>query len=126
MASDDEDMGGRVSGEDVALPKATVNKFANELASTLGVRLALESRELLVQVCTEFVQLLSSEANEVCEKDSKKTITAEHVLRALQSLGLDSTYCISKEVFRMLFCCCFVSSFSTILTNFGRACHCLC
>mmetsp|Transcript_10051 Transcript_10051/g.26855 ORF Transcript_10051/g.26855 Transcript_10051/m.26855 type:complete len:163 (-) Transcript_10051:2171-2659(-) len=93
MASDDEDVGERVSGgDDVALPKATVNKFANELASSLGVRLALESRELLVQVCTEFVQLLSSEANDVCEKDSKKTITAEHVLRALQTLGLDKYY----------------------------------
>jgi len=98
MASDDEDVGGRMgSGDDVMLPKATVNKFINELASTLDVRLALESRELLVQVCTEFVQLLSSEANDVCERDQKKTITGEHVLRALTELGLDSESCSSSE-----------------------------
>lgn len=32
--------------------------------------------------------MLSSEANEICAKDSKKTITAEHVLKALENLGL--------------------------------------
>lgn len=35
------------------------------------------------------MQLLSSEANDICEKDNKKTITPEHVLRALTQLGLD-------------------------------------
>jgi len=39
-------------------------------------------------VVAEFVQLLSSGANEVCEKESKKTITPEHVLKALMELGL--------------------------------------
>lgn len=75
--------------EDVALPKATVNKFANEIAQSLDVRLTADTRDLIANCCTEFVQLLSSEANEICEKDSKKTITPEHVLRALAQLGLD-------------------------------------
>mmetsp|Transcript_24287 Transcript_24287/g.95582 ORF Transcript_24287/g.95582 Transcript_24287/m.95582 type:complete len:133 (+) Transcript_24287:382-780(+) len=48
----------------------------------------MEARELLAECCTEFVQLLSSGANEVCEKESKKTITPEHVLKALMELGL--------------------------------------
>lgn len=71
------------------MPKATVNKFANEIASSLDVRLTAETRELIAQCCSEFVQLLSSEANEICESDSKKTITPEHVLRALTQLGLE-------------------------------------
>ena len=54
------------------------------------MRLSAETREFLAQCCTEFVQLLSSESNEVCEKEQKKTITAEHVLRALRELGFDS------------------------------------
>lgn len=74
--------------EDVALPKATVNKFANEIASSLDVRLTADTRELIADCCSEFVQLLSSEANDICEKDNKKTITPEHVLRALEQLGL--------------------------------------
>lgn len=76
--------------EDVALPKATVNKFANDIASGLDVRLTGDTRELIAECCTEFVQLLSSEANDICEKDKKKTITPEHVLRALQQLGLEA------------------------------------
>lgn len=73
----------------MSLPKATVNKFANEIASTMDVRLTADTRELIVACCTEFVQLLSSEANEICEKDKKKTITPEHVLRALDTLGME-------------------------------------
>mmetsp|Transcript_43848 Transcript_43848/g.107647 ORF Transcript_43848/g.107647 Transcript_43848/m.107647 type:complete len:155 (+) Transcript_43848:200-664(+) len=85
--SDDEFIGRR-GGDDVALPKATVYKFANEMAASMDVRLAAETRELLVECCTEFVQMLSSEANEICEKDKKKTIAPEHILRALNNLGL--------------------------------------
>ncbi len=35
----------------------------------------------------EFVHLVSSEANEACEKDSKKTIAPDHVVKALNDLG---------------------------------------
>lgn len=73
----------------MALPKATVNKFANDIAHSLDVRLTADTRDLIATCCTEFVQLLSSEANDICEKDKKKTITPEHVLRALNQLGLD-------------------------------------
>ncbi len=66
-----------------------MNKFANEIAQSLDVRLTADTRDLIANCCSEFVQLLSSEANEICEKDSKKTITPEHVLRALTQLGLD-------------------------------------
>jgi len=88
--SDDEGSA-RNGGDDVALPKATVNKFANEVVADIDMRLGLETRELLTHCCSEFVQLLSSEANEVCEKDQKKTITGEHVLRAMEELGFQST-----------------------------------
>lgn len=80
---------------DVALPKATVNKFSNDIAASLDVRLTAETRELIVACCTEFVQLLSSEANDICERDRKKTITPEHVLRALTALGMER---FSREV----------------------------
>eukprot|EP00188_Purpureofilum_apyrenoidigerum_P000565 Plantae.Rhodophyta-Purpureofilum_apyrenoidigerum.ctg12515.p1 GENE.Plantae.Rhodophyta-Purpureofilum_apyrenoidigerum.ctg12515~~Plantae.Rhodophyta-Purpureofilum_apyrenoidigerum.ctg12515.p1 ORF type:complete len:176 (+),score=52.48 Plantae.Rhodophyta-Purpureofilum_apyrenoidigerum.ctg12515:36-530(+) len=80
------------AGDDVALPKATVYKFANEFAASMEFRLTMEARELLAECCTEFVQLLSSEANEVCEKESKKTITPEHVLKAMKELGLSQFY----------------------------------
>jgi down-regulator of transcription 1 len=95
MADDDEFAGQSAAAEDVSLPKATVNKFANEVAAGLDVRLTMDTRELVAECCCEFVQLLSSEANEICEKDSKKTITPEHILRALKQLGFERYH---KEV----------------------------
>lgn len=51
------------------------------------MRVANESRELILNCCTEFIHLISSEANEVCNTRNKKTINAEHVLEALDRLG---------------------------------------
>jgi hypothetical protein len=51
------------------------------------VRVANESRELILNFCTEFIHLISSEANEICNQKNKKTISAEHVLEALNKLG---------------------------------------
>ncbi|MEW5302649.1 MAG: hypothetical protein WDW38_008055 [Sanguina aurantia] len=46
--------------------------------------------DMLLNCCTEFVQLLSSEANDVCTKQGKKSVNPEHVLSALTALGFDA------------------------------------
>ena len=38
-------------------------------------------RELILSCCTEFIHLVSSEANDICNTQNKKTINAEHVLQ---------------------------------------------
>lgn len=51
----------------------------------------------LLYVSIEFIQLVSSEANEIANKESKKTIAPEHVLKALHVciiLLLHATFCI--------------------------------
>ena len=35
-------------------------------------------------ISAEFIHLISSEANEICEKESKKTIAPEHIISALK------------------------------------------
>jgi len=35
-------------------------------------------------IATEFINLISSESNEICSKEEKRTIAPEHVLRALE------------------------------------------
>ncbi|XP_067140908.1 protein Dr1 isoform X2 [Centruroides vittatus] len=71
--------------EELTIPRAAMNKMIKELLPQ--IRIANDARELLLNCCTEFIHHISSEANEVCNKQQKKTISAEHVLTALENVG---------------------------------------
>ena len=71
--------------EELTLPRAAINKMIKEKIPNF--RVANDARELILQCSTEFIHLLSSEASEICDKQQKKTITPEHALLALNSLG---------------------------------------
>lgn len=71
--------------EELTIPRAAMNKMIKEICS--DVRVANEARELILSCCTEFIHLVSSEANDICNTQNKKTINAEHVLQALEKLG---------------------------------------
>jgi len=80
----DREYGGN---DDLSLPKATVSKIITEVLGTeSGVSFARDARDLLIECCVEFITLISSEANEIAEKDAKKTIACEHVTTALRQL----------------------------------------
>nr|UYC36129.1 OF05753 [Phoebe bournei] len=74
------------SKEDVSLPKATMFKIIKEMLPP-DVRVARDAQDLLVECCVEFINLISSESNEVCNQEDKRTIAPEHVIKALQVLG---------------------------------------
>ncbi|OVA10195.1 Transcription factor CBF/NF-Y/archaeal histone [Macleaya cordata] len=74
------------SKEDVSLPKATMFKIIKEMLPP-DVRVARDAQDLLVECCVEFINLISSESNEVCNREEKRTIAPEHVLKALEVLG---------------------------------------
>jgi hypothetical protein len=44
---------------------------------------------LVVATAAEFIQLVSTEANELAMREHKSTITPEFVVRALQQLGFE-------------------------------------
>lgn len=67
--------------------KILMDNFPYFSCQVPSIRVANESRELILNCCTEFIHLISSEANEVCNQRNKKTINAEHVLEALDRLG---------------------------------------
>ena len=46
-----------------------------------------DARDLLIECCVEFITLISSEANDISEKESKKTIACDHITKALEQLG---------------------------------------
>ncbi|XP_017780273.1 PREDICTED: protein Dr1 isoform X2 [Nicrophorus vespilloides] len=76
---------GNNEDDELTLPRASMNKMIKELVPS--VRIANEARELVLNCCTEFIHLLSSEANEICNQLHKKTINAEHIFLALEKLG---------------------------------------
>ncbi|KAJ9560116.1 hypothetical protein OSB04_005276 [Centaurea solstitialis] len=77
--------------EDASLPKgyliaATMTKIIKEMLPP-DVRVARDTQDLLIECCVEFINLISSESNEVCGREDKRTIAPEHVLKALEVLG---------------------------------------
>ncbi|KAL6586237.1 Down-regulator of transcription 1 [Orobanche minor] len=69
--------------EDASLPKATMTKIIKEMLPP-DVRVARDTQDLLIECCVEFINLISSESNEVCNREDKRTIAPEHVLKALE------------------------------------------
>ncbi|KAI9769963.1 MAG: negative cofactor 2 transcription regulator complex subunit ncb2 [Geoglossum simile] len=79
-----------LGNDDLSLPKATVQKIISEiLTSRPGFSFAKDARDLLIDCSVEFITLISSEANEIAEREAKKTIAAEHVTKALEELGFE-------------------------------------
>ena len=65
---------------------ATVTKLVQEsLPSDIVV--SKESLGLIIECCVEFIQLVASESNDICEGETKKTIVPEHIQTALANLG---------------------------------------
>lgn len=93
-------------GDDLSLPKATVQKIISEILAQLPadhhpqtatasadkgeMTFTRPARDLLISCSLEFLRMLSSESNEISEKESKKTISVEHVEQALTDLGFGS------------------------------------
>ncbi|KZS97998.1 histone-fold-containing protein [Sistotremastrum niveocremeum HHB9708] len=75
--------------DELSLPKATVQKLISELLPK-DIGCAKETRDLVIECCVEFIHMISTEANEICERESKKTIAPEHILHALKSLGFET------------------------------------
>ncbi|KAK9766805.1 negative cofactor 2 transcription regulator complex subunit ncb2 [Basidiobolus ranarum] len=91
--------GGNGLDDDLSLPKATVQKLINEMMPD-DIVCAKDTRDLLIDCCVEFIHLIASEANEICEKEAKKTIAAEHVIASLQTLGFENYLPEVQEVFK--------------------------
>ncbi|KAL7030181.1 hypothetical protein ACKWTF_006561 [Chironomus riparius] len=85
FVDNDEDLCPSIEEEELCLPRASINKIIKEIVPAL--RVATNCRELILSCCTEFIHLISSEANEICSKKNKKTINAEHILEGLNKLG---------------------------------------
>lgn len=75
--------------EDISLPKATVQKILSEILPG-DVGFSREARETLTACLVQFVMILTTQANDIAEAGCKKTISTDHVLRAVADLGFES------------------------------------
>jgi histone H3/H4 len=77
---------GSSGGEDLSLPKATVQKIISEVLPS-DLTFSKEARDVVIECCIEFIMILSDQSNEIAEQETKKTIASDHVIKALQELG---------------------------------------
>lgn len=94
------------------------------LPPTSGLAFGKDARDLLIECCVEFITLISSEANEISEKESKKTIACEHITKALEQLGfgeyVDDIMTVAGEHKEQLKVCLFFLSSSSADWGFGK------
>ncbi|BFZ05615.1 hypothetical protein BsWGS_08654 [Bradybaena similaris] len=84
--------------DELSIPRAALNKMIKELLP--NIRVANDARELILNCCTEFIHLVSSEANEICVKLNKKTISPDHIVSALENLGFGAYKNEAKAVLK--------------------------
>ncbi|KAI9032257.1 TATA binding protein-associated phosphoprotein [Hyaloraphidium curvatum] len=98
MSDDEFEKGGGPAEEELSLPKATVTKLIQEMLPP-NITCTKETRDMLIECCTEFVHLLTMQANSVCDKEQKKTITGDHIMTALEELGFGEYVPELQEVY---------------------------
>ena len=79
-------MDGQGDEKDTDLPKQSVVRAAKN-SRARDYMLSAELQQALVAASTEFVHLVTSEANDSCEKAGKKLLTPELVIGACEKLG---------------------------------------
>lgn len=71
--------------EDLNIPRAAINKYVKEVIP--DVRVSNETREILSRCCNEFIHIVTSDANAICEEQQKKTIASDHLMAVFERLG---------------------------------------
>lgn len=83
------DYPGNSSTDDLSLPKATVQKIISEILPS-DIAITKEAREAITECSIEFIMILSTQLNDIAEKEAKKTIASVHVVKALEELGFQN------------------------------------
>jgi histone H3/H4 len=60
-------------------------------------KVAKDSKETIQECVSEFISFITSEASDKCAHEKRKTITADDILWAMNSLGFDSYNDVLKQ-----------------------------
>ncbi|OQS55080.1 DR1 [Ecytonucleospora hepatopenaei] len=75
--------------EDSSLPRATVDKIIQGVNKNY---MAKDARECLRMFSKQFLLLLASNANKHCIEEKKKTISIDHVYKAIELFKMNNFY----------------------------------
>ena len=67
--------------------------------------LGLKKEFMIFHVCAEFINLVSSESNDVCSREEKRTIAPEHVLKALEVFNYLNIQLLCLNLHACSMCC---------------------
>jgi len=77
-----------VREQDRFMPIANVIRIMRKMLPPHG-KISDDAKETIQECVSEFISFITSEANERCQREQRKTITAEDVLYAMSKLGFD-------------------------------------
>lgn len=83
--------------EDLSLPKATVQKIISEVLPK-NIAISKEAREAITECSVEFIMILLTQLNDIAEKEAKKTVASDHVIKALEELGFQNYLSMINKV----------------------------
>lgn len=96
---EDDDKKQKNTEEDLSLPKTTIDRI---ILTYNGNRKCYprETKNFIAHCALNFVHMLTGQANEICEKEKKKTLTHYHVFAALKDLGFDKYLDECNDVYK--------------------------
>ncbi|KAF9587013.1 hypothetical protein IFM89_039771 [Coptis chinensis] len=86
--NNDENSTCTVREQDRFLPIANVIRIMRRILPS-HAKISDDAKETIQECVSEYISFITSEANERCQREQRKTITAEDVLWAMGKLGFD-------------------------------------
>lgn len=77
-----------VREQDRFMPIANVIRIMRKILPS-HAKISDDAKETIQECVSEYISFITSEANERCQREQRKTITAEDVLYAMSKLGFD-------------------------------------
>lgn len=83
---------------DRLLPIANISKIMKKPIPP-SAKVSKDAKEVMQRASSEFIAIVTCVAREICEKENRKTIVGEDLVRALDELGMPHYAELTKKYF---------------------------
>ena len=84
---DDDEKGGNVREQDRFLPIANISRIMKK-ALPANAKIAKDAKETVQECVSEFISFITSEALDQCQREQRKPINGDDLLRATSTPGI--------------------------------------